>query len=247
MIISTVLVIILWVAAGALLLTAALSPLETLSWWAGWSEDEVGEEEQTKTGPDDQSSSTASPGRVYIVYLSGIATLSGRYLLRREKLFLQGLKTRLPDAAVISDVFPYSPAGVPLLESPRVFDRVWRGVQKLKIQRRSAILSGLINMRNIFQVMVSADHRYGPIFNQGAAHVIEQALLEAGYERNSGAPVTVIGYSGGGQIGVGAATFLSARLAAPVDVISIGGVIASGPGLAALRRLTMIYGPRDTI
>ena len=177
----------------------------------------------------------------------GSLPFPGRYLLPREKAFIKELRNRLPQAVVISDVFPYSPAGVPLLEAPRVFDRLWRNVQKLKLQGRRTILSGLINMRNIFQVMVSADHRYGPIFNQGAATVIKKELLEAGYSPGSGAPVVIIGYSGGGQVAVGATTFLTNWLRAPISVISIGGVMASDPGMHFVHRLHHLHGDKDNI
>jgi len=224
----------------ALLLTAALSPLETLSWWAGWTEEELDETTPPPPNPDSKS-------RRYIVYLSGVASLSGEFLLPRERSFIRKLHKRFPDAVIVSDVFPYSPNGMPLLETPRLFDRIWRRAQMLKLRERESLFHTLINLRNIFQVMVSADHRYGPIFNQGAANVIETALMEDGYHRGSGAPVIIIGYSGGAQVAVGAAAFLKARLNAPIDVISLGGVLASDPGLHYVRKLHHITGDKDNI
>ncbi|MEZ4716148.1 MAG: hypothetical protein R2851_08675 [Caldilineaceae bacterium] len=58
----------------------------------------------------------------------------------------------------------------------------------------------IINVRNAFQVWVSVDHRYGPIYNQATAEVILHALLRYDYpmERDD-VPVFVIGYSGAGQ------------------------------------------------
>ncbi|WP_428408372.1 hypothetical protein [Hyphococcus sp.] len=224
----------------ALLLTAALSPLETLSWWAGWTEEELGEIPSPPLQPG------GDPKR-YIVYLSGVASLSGEFLLPREKSFIRRLHQKFPDAVIVTDVFPYSPQGMPLLESPRLFDRLWRRAQMLKLHERQSLLHALINLRNIFQVMVSADHRYGPIFNQGAASVIEKALLKDGYIRGSGSPVIIIGYSGGAQVAVGAAAFLKERLRAPIDVISLGGVLASDPGINYLRKLHHITGGHDKI
>lgn len=238
--ISDVLLAAVGLGLFALLLTAALSPLETLSWWAGWTEEELGE---TPPAPADGNN---HKGR-YIVYLSGVASISGQFLLPREKAFIRKLHQRFPDAAIVSGVFPYSPSGQPLLASPRLFDRLWRRVQFFKLRERQTILAALINLRNIFQVMVSADHRYGPIFNQGAAHVIETVLLKEGYKRGSGALVSIIGYSGGAQVAVGAAPFLSARLQAPIDVISLGGVLASDPGLNYVRCLHHFVGDRDGI
>ena len=109
------------------------------------------------------------------------------------------------------------------------------------------MLRGLINLRNIYQVLVSADHRYGPIFSQGAASAIEAALLKAGYAPGGGARIVIIGYSGGAQVAVGAAPFLKARLGASIDVISIGGVLASDRGIDAVDALHHVHGDRDRI
>lgn len=238
--IPSLLFTIIVIGAAALIISAALSPIETLSWWAGWTEEEI-EHTPAPPSPDDGAD------RRYVVYLSGVASLTGRFLLPREKAFIRKLKKLMPDAVIISDVFPYSPKGETLLSSPRTFDKVWRRVQMLKLDGRQTILSVLINLRNIYQVMVSADHRYGPIFNQGAARVIEEALIEEGYVRGSGAPVAIIGYSGGAQVAIGAAAFLRARLAAPIDVIGLGGVVASDPGLKYLRTYHHVVGDRDRI
>lgn len=242
--ISSILLTVIGLGLLALILTAAFSPLETLSWWAGWTEDEI---DEAAPPPTDQAKNGGEAERLYIVYFSGVASLSGRFLVPREKTFIRRLEARLPQARVIADVFPYSPAGRPLLAAPRLFERLWRWLQRLRIEGRRSLLTPLINMRNIYQVMVSADHRYGPIFNQGAAHAIEDALIEAGYARGDGAPIAIIGYSGGGQIAVGAAPFLAARLKAPIDVVAVGGVIASDPGLHFVRHLYHIVGERDRV
>lgn len=237
--ISETIYIFLGVGVFALMATAALSPLETLSWWAGWTEQELEEESLKRTKNNDAA--------VYIVYLSGVASISGKFLLRREKTFIRRLRERMKGAVVVENVFPYSPAGMPLLASPRLFDKLWRWIQKHDLQGRRTLLRSLINIRNIYQVMVSADHRYGPIFSQGAASSIETALFAAGYVPGSGARISIIGYSGGAQVAVGAAPFLKVRLRAPVEIISIGGVVASDPGLGVIDRLHHYRGEGDQI
>lgn len=239
--ISEILAVSLGLGVFGFLVTAALSPLETLSWWAGWTEQEIRDQEPAaKTVQNDSAP-------VYVVYLSGVASISGKYLLRREQAFIQRLSRLCPEMVIIENVFPYSPAGLPLLAAPRLFDRLWRWVQNHDLQGRRTILRGLINIRNIYQVMVSADHRYGPIFSQGAATSIASALLSAGYQPNSGAAVAIIGYSGGAQVAVGAAPFLKAQLGSPVHIISVGGVVASDPGLAVIDKLHHLHGERDRI
>lgn len=239
--IPEILVVSLGLAAFALLTTAALSPLETLSWWAGWTEEEI-----DKTALRSDAECTAQRA-LFVVYLSGVASISGKFILRREEVFVRGLRTQAPNAIIIDDVFPYSPSGLPLLASPRAFDRLWRWIQKLDLQGRRTMLRELINLRNIYQVLVSADHRYGPIFSQGAASAIETSLLKAGYAPGAGARIVIIGYSGGAQVAVGAAPFLKARLDAPIDVISVGGVLASDRGIDAIDALHHVHGDRDRI
>ena len=242
--ISTLFIPLLIAAGIVLLITAALSPLETLGWWAGWSEDEI---DVRAPSPTQAPTSPSNSSSHYVVYLSGISSISGRFLVPREKTFIKGLKAALPNFVIIDDVFPYSPAGLGLLSGTRQFDRLWKRVQKLKLRGRASILSTLIKFRNLFQVMVSADHRYGPIYNRGAATAIEKALLRSGYRPGSGATIVIIGYSGGAQVGVGAATYLKARLLAPIEIISVGGVMASEPGLNFVRQLHHIVGSKDRV
>lgn len=261
--ISSLIFLLLWLAAATLLITAALSPVETLSWWAGWTDRELDDAEPDDAElddaePDNDEAPAAGGGaargdltetarQTYVVYLSGVASLTGAVKIPRERRFITALRKARPDAVIVDEVFPYSPAGLPLLASPRIFERLWRRIQATKLKGRHGFLSFLINIRNIFQVMVSADHRYGPIFNQGAAGVIEDALLRAGYIRGGGARIVIIGYSGGAQVAIGAAGFLKARLGVAVDVVSIGGVMASDPGLHFVRRLYHLHGDGDHV
>lgn len=239
--IAEVLIIPLGLGILALLVAAATSPIETLSWWAGWTERELDIE------PDVTHTDDTPPSRPFIIYLSGVASLSGEYLIARERIFLRRLEEQLPAAVIVNSVFPYSPSGAPLLAAPRIFDDFWRWLQKLEIEGRRSILSLLIKLRNIYQVMVSADHRYGPIFSQGAAKTIERSLRSAGYRPGIDGRVTIIGYSGGAQVAIGATPFLKARLQSAIEVISIGGVIASDPGLAVLDRLHHFQGDGDNV
>jgi len=230
------------IAVLALIVTAALAPIETLSWWAGWTEEEIDHHAAIATP-------THSDGedRLFVVYLSGVASISGAFLAPRERAFIRRLRKNAPSAVIIDNVFPYSPSGAPLFGAPRLFERLWRRIRMLKLRGRASLLEALINIRNIYQVMISADHRYGPIYNQGAASVIEEALLKAGYHPDGDAPIFIIGYSGGGQVAIGAAPFLAHRLNASIEVIAVGGVMASDPGLHFVRRLHHIVGDGDNI
>ena len=238
MILSTTIALIAALGVLTLVAAAALSPIESMSWWAGWNENEV----QSEQAPPVRA--RASDERLYIVYLSGISTMAGHFLADQEARFLDELRRRMPHAEIVSDIFPYSPSGRPLLAAPRILERFWRTVLAMRLKGRGTVAL-LANFRNFFQVLVSADQRYGPIFNLGAAQVIAEALRRHGYK--NGASVTLIGFSGGAQVGLGSTPFLKPMLGGPIDLIALGGVMASGEGPRAVRRLHRLYGGRDLL
>jgi hypothetical protein len=103
----------------------------------------------------------------------------------------------------------------------------------------------LINIRNLLQVFVSADPRYGPIYSLGVANEIGRSLALHGYHLGSHKPVFLVGFSGGGQVSMGCATYLSPLIDAPVYVLSIGGVLSDDLGIRHVKHLTHFYGTKD--
>src|SRR5262249_11371278 len=160
-----------------------------------------------------------------VVYLSGIGKASGRWSYPEEIELVARLRAALPGAVVVDDIFPYA-ITFQGLEDEQGFSVLWRFVNQRLLRRPAASVRWRVNLRNIFQVAVSVDHRYGPFFNLGAAEGILAALQSHGYRAGSGRPVVLIGYSGGAQVSLGAATYLAQMLAAPIQVISIGGVMS---------------------
>ena len=225
----------------AMLLAGALAPLEALGWWAGWYGRRP--EEHPVALPRDNE----APPEQFVVFLSGIHSVAERAFARREVVLLERLRERLPRARIL-EVFPYSVTNN-ALTGQRFFARFWRWALKMKLSRRTlANMAGmLINLRNLWQVAVSADRRYGPIYNHGSADLITEALLAAGYVPASGTSVTLIGYSGGGQIALGAAGHLDDILGIPVEVIALGGVMAADPAALQVRHLHDLYGLHDNI
>jgi len=69
----------------------------------------------------------------------------------------------------------------------------------LPAKNPASLFGYLVNIRNVLVVAVSADKRYGPIYNLGIAQVMYQALIRHGYQPDSGVPITLI-FSGGGQM-----------------------------------------------
>jgi hypothetical protein len=244
------------VAVVAFLVAGALAPLETLGWWAGWYGDEVdperavaeAESEAMRAAIDaDAERDRDTPHDRFVVFLTGIHSVSDSTHARREVRALAALRESLPGAAVL-EVFPYSVTNR-ALTGERVFSTFWRWALRSKLDRRSrfAIAGSLINLRNLWQVGVSADRRYGPYYNRGSAQLIVQALVRHGYLLGSGAPVTLVGYSGGGQVAVGAAPFVKEQTLGSVTVVSLGGVLAADPGLLEADRTVHLYGRRDRV
>lgn len=233
-------------AVALLFISAAMAPLESLSWWAGWygTRDAL-DEEELKTQVQD-ASVPVSEAEHFLVYLSGIGAISGTSVPSEEIAFLDKLESYLPGTMLVRDVFPYSVTNRGL-NGQRAFAWLWRGLEKQRLQRKAATLAFTILVRNMFQVAVSADPRYGPIFNLGVAQEIVQGLVRHGYPLGSNVPVTLLGWSGGGQISIGAANYLYGMLGAPIRVVSLGGVLSDDPGLLSLVHLYHLYGEKDPV
>jgi hypothetical protein len=245
-----------WVALFALLLTGALAPLETLGWWAGWFGDPLAPQEvhphaEHAGDPEDDADDAPAPPPVaaridpWVVFLSGIHAVGPVVYGRGEAQLIAGLRRALPDGRVVQ-VFPYSVTNR-ALTGQRAFAIVWRWALRGKLgQRRLGQAAGfVINARNLWQVLVSADRRYGPMYNRGTAALVVRALRRRGYA--GGGRVVLIGFSGGGQIALGAAPFLKEATRAEVVVASLGGVMAADPGVLEADRVFHLHGHRDRV
>lgn len=229
-----------------LLIAGALAPFESLGWWAGWFGRPTEKGTTTVVEQEKPAQQGGSEANHYLVYLSGIGAISGDLLEPTEIELCGELAARFPGIAVVKDVFPYAMNNRGLT-SQRLFTSMWKRITRLKLEGKG-LLTGLINVRNMFQVAVSADRRYGPIYNYGTAEVIRDGLLRQSYQIGSGKPVTIIGYSGGSQVALGSATYLQAMLGgAPLVIISLGGVMADDPGLDCIEHLYHLYGTKDPI
>lgn len=233
-----------WIGIIALVVAGLLAPLETLGWWAGWYADEVDTilNAGTLANPVENEAELSH----YAIYLDGISKSSFEYLPDVED-FLSALVPALPpNMALIRGIMPYSVLNNPLNED-RPLAMLWRWADRLRLGNPANLLSLLINLRNVWIVAVSADRRYGPLYNQGIAQVIYNGLINNGYQPNSGTPVTLIGFSGGGQMAAACAPFLKRALSAPIDVISLGGVISGNCNILKLEHLYHLVGDKDAV
>jgi hypothetical protein len=185
-----------------------------------------------------------APAPVYVVYLTAIGGISAEELSGRERGFLDRLAERLPEAVIIHDVFPFSVTNNPL-NGERQFGWLWERIHKSRLKGRPGVLSAFIFARNLFQVGVSADPRYGPIYNVGVGHEIARSLFRHGYPFEGRKPIIVMGWSGGGQIALGVGRYLAEGLEAQIYVISIGGVLSSDPAIAYVSHLYHLEGSKD--
>ncbi|MBP7241578.1 hypothetical protein [Amaricoccus sp.] len=236
----------LFVVGGlALTLSLALAPIESLGWWAGWLA--PGPEEDAAAAPAAApATAPAPPPDCFVVFLSGIGAISGDALLPHETAFLDRLQAELPEARIVRDVFPYAPSGRELLTGQRVFTWFWLRVREWRLNG-TRLLPDILNLRNLFQVLVSADDRYGPLYGFGIAGIVRERLAAAGYEPRRPVQVVLLGSSGGGQISVGAATYLADALGEPPAIVTIGGVMCSDRGIEAASWLVSLFGSGDRV
>jgi hypothetical protein len=233
----------LWLAVLCsipLVVAAMTVPISALVWWAGWRR----QRPPAALVPPEIAPPTDGP---FLVYLSGIGDISGDYSTRYEDYFLAALAARLPGLVLISDVFAYSMENLSMT-SQRHLGRFWGWVNAERLGKGPLKVVGkLIDLRNILHIAVAADKRYGPIYGYDSAEMIIQGLLRQGYQIGGGAPVSLLGYSGGAQIALVSAGYLQATLGSSVQVISLGGLMNSSPALDQIAALTHFYGTRDTM
>ncbi len=220
------------------------APFESMRWWAGWTERGLEPDVETPETVQEKLPA-ASSAEHFVVYLTGIGGFSGDYLAAREIEFLDRLQGKFDDDMVlISDVFPFAVGNNPL-NGERLFKGMWDWVHARQLANNMDVTTFLICARNALQVAVSGDSRYGPLNNYGIAHEVGVSLLRHGYPTGSGKPITLIGYSGGGQISIGITRYLHQAFDAPVQIISLGGVMSDDPGFEMVDHLYQVIGGKD--
>lgn len=241
----------------SLLLAGLLSPFEALGWWAGWYGDGIettipckipaqlsAYASEAMVDPAATPPATSVPPSRYVIYLDGISQSCADYP-KRVQNFLDTLAASLPaDMVFIQDIMAYSALNRPLT-GQRPFASFWRWVNRVEAGYPQSPLDIFINLRNTFQVAVSTDNRYGPVFNRGTAQVILNSLRQRGY--SGGVPITLLGYSGGAQVALGAVTYLKYALDVPIEVISLSGVVSGNNGVGLIDRLYHLTGDRDVL
>ncbi len=230
----TLVLLFFWLVLAA----AVLSPFETLGWWAGWGERPLRRQVEQATRYQGEQAP------YYLVYFTGVAGFSGDFLARREHGLLKRLGDQIPGLEIVADVFPFSVNNNPL-DGDRILRVLWSWLHRLRLHLPNNVFDVLIVVRNIFQFLVSADRRYGPLYNLGVAREVSRRLRQRGYRPGSGQMISVLAYSGGAQIAVGMAPYLQAELGCRLQVVSLGGVYSDDEGIEAVERVIDFRGHRD--
>ena len=224
----------------ALIVSILLTPLEALGWWAGWYSNQ-----DSELGTSVRPISSQTEIARYVVYLDGINQGSYDYLPSVE-VFLNRLADGIPpNVLIVKGIMSYSAMNQPLREG--MFGFMWRIIDSITLKNPSNPIAFITNIRNVVAVAVSADSRYGPIQNQGLAQVLCKSLVQNGYEIGSDIPITLIGFSGGGQMSMGAVPFLKRLTGAPIEVISLAGVISGNTGAMEIEHLYHLVGKQDYV
>ncbi len=220
-----------------------LAPLESLHWWATRGAEEVETVEQPSSVELTTSNVADARPRRFLVYLSGIGALAAKDVPEEEFPFVKDLGERLTDFTVIDDVFPYAVDNRGLT-AERLLGKLWRRLQTVRMKNPNAALAVLINLRNLMQLFVCADRRYGPTYNMGTAREIHRSLVRHGHVPGAADQVVLLGWSGGGQIALGAAWYLDA-MGLRTSVLSLGGMLSDDIALARVEHLWHLYGTKD--
>ena len=233
---------LVWIGIIALVTAALLAPVEALGWWAGWYGDLSSSSSVSKTTPPTAQKAATR----YVIYLDGVSQSKFKYTPDIQDFF-DALEPALPEEVVLIDeIMVYSVRDKPLtVDRPLSF--LWRWADSIRFKNPASLLGFLVNARNSLIVAVSADKRYGAIYNLGIARVMYQALMQHGYQPDSRIPITLIGFSGGVQMAVAAIPYLRQAVNAPIDVISLGGVISGNVNMLKLEHLYHLVGEKDLV
>jgi hypothetical protein len=243
----------LLVFAGILLLAwGTLAPVGTLIWWLQEGAESLGLQNQERTkkllpsaNPSSDSAQSATIN-CYIVFLPGVGDFSANQLTPGEELFLDRLEQLHSNCVTVRDVFPYSVANESL-GGQRFFAPLWRAADEADGWLKNADV--FIKIRNLWRFAISADERYGSVYNQGIATTIVDRMNAAYPISRSQAPLKLIliGTSGGAQVSLGAVSYLKTWLNAKLIVISVGGCFDGDTGFETVDRVYHLQGRRDWV
>ncbi len=239
----------LLILAGIILLAwGTLAPVGTLVWWLKQSSESLGiKKNLTKKLPRDNRSLKVDKSKninCYIVFLPGVGDFSANQLTPGEEFFLNKLEQVHRNCVTVRDVFPYSAANESL-GGRRLLAPLWSAAEKADGWFSNTDV--LIKIRNLWRFAISADDRYGHIYNLGIANAISDRMNAVYPLPKQRLKLILVGTSGGVQVALGAAAYLKQSLNAQLFVVSIGGDFDGEKGFDAVEHVYQLVGSRDWI
>lgn len=242
----------LFLLAGVILLGwGVFAPVGTLVWWFNQTREGLGLNDEPSEGQTagDRPPSTAQAPQIncYIVYLPGVGDFSSNQLTAGEEWLLDRLEQQHPNCVTVRDVFPYSAANQDL-SGERLLTPLWEAAEQADGWMENADI--LIKIRNLWRFAISADDRYGPVYNRGIADAIINRMNKAyPVPRSPSQPLRVIlmGTSGGVQVALGSVPYLDRWLDAELTVVSLGGTFNGENGFNEVKQVYHLSGERDWV
>lgn len=227
-----------------MLVWGMVAPVGTLVWWFKQSSESLGLKPQNRLLKGN-STGAANNINCYIVFLTGVGDYSVDQLTPGEELFLDRLAQLHPNCVTVRDVFPYSAANKDLA-GDRFLAPLWEAAEHADGWLKQADV--LIKIRNLWRFAISADERYGKVYNQGIADAILDQM-NASHPIAAGAQpdIILIGTSGGAQVALGAVPYLNQWLEARLIVVSAGGTFDGETGFNEADAVYHLQGKRDWI
>lgn len=233
-----------------LLIWGIVSPVGTLIWWLGESADTLGVKKyprlQLPNPPITQIQPTANID-CYIVFLPGVGDFSADELTPGEEIFLDQLEKEHSSCVAVGDVFPYS-ANNKSLGGQRFLAPFWRFANQT--DGWLSITNVFIRIRNLWRFAISADPRYGTVYNQGIANAIIERM-DARYpiprQKSDSLKILLMGTSGGVEVALGAVPYLKEWLNPELYIISIGGVFNNRKAFSYLEHFYHLRGEKDWV
>jgi hypothetical protein len=219
------------------------------AFWEGWIGD-LQEPAQLFAAQEQKAVALGSAQPHYVVYLDGIHQHASEHPPRITAFLALLEQTLGPHTRLLTGIEPYTVLPVGLAEDPGTA-WFWRRLFTLQEQNPSAlvqVLAGmLVQANNVIKVGISSDRRYGPIVNVEQALKVAERLAELGFHPSSGSPITLLGYSGGGEMAMGMADYLRRICRCPVRIITFCGVFSGNQELSRVESITTVVGTRDPL
>ena len=220
------------------------SLVSQFAFWEGWIEGLQEPATLFDAAPPRAAQTTAH----YVVYLDGIHQKESDHPPRITD-FLALLERALgPHTRLLRAIETYTVLPVGLAEDAGSA-WFWRRLLSLQEQHPNGLVqvlaATLVEANNVIKVGISSDRRYGPILNVELALKVADRLAEAGFHPSSGAPITLLGYSGGGEMAMGMADYLRRICRCPVRIVTFCGVCSGNQELAKVEGITTVVGSRD--